>query len=95
MLIGLAIKIVIRVPKSRSIVASSAGKIQRRRIKPDGTPENVPMYPYEITMKKDDLHRSENKVEVLENPIPTQQELPEGMTEDELIDAVAARVLAK
>ncbi len=47
--------LVIRVPKSRSIVASSAGKIQRRRIKPDGTPENVPMYPYEITSRLSEL----------------------------------------
>lgn len=40
--------LVIHVPKSRSIVASSSGKIQRRRLKADGTPENVPMYPHEI-----------------------------------------------
>ena len=37
----------IQVAKSRSIVASSSGKTQRRQIKMDGTPENVPMYPYE------------------------------------------------
>lgn len=45
----------ISVPKSRSIVASSSGKIQRRRIKPDGTPENVPMYPHEIASRLSDL----------------------------------------
>lgn len=39
----------IEVPKSRSIVSTSSGKILRRRLKADGTPENVPMYPYEIT----------------------------------------------
>ena len=38
----------IQIPMSRTIVATSDGKIQRRRLKPDGTPENVPMYPYEI-----------------------------------------------
>mgnify|MGYP002423783228 FL=1 len=43
--------LVIHVPKSRSIVASSAGKIQRRRLKVDGTPENVPMYPHEINSR--------------------------------------------
>ena len=37
--------LVIHVTQSRSIVASSSGKIQRRRIKADGSPENVPMYP--------------------------------------------------
>ncbi|MBR3631271.1 MAG: putative DNA binding domain-containing protein [Oscillospiraceae bacterium] len=45
----------ISVPKSRSIVASSSGKIQRRRIKADGTPENVPMYPHEIATRLSDL----------------------------------------
>ncbi|MCI8438724.1 MAG: AAA family ATPase [Oscillospiraceae bacterium] len=45
----------IQVPKSRSIVASSAGKIQRRQIKMDGTPENVAMYPYEISTRLSEL----------------------------------------
>ncbi len=38
----------IQIPKSKSVVATSDGKIQKRRLKPDGSPENVPMYPYEI-----------------------------------------------
>ncbi|MDO5331241.1 MAG: ATP-binding protein, partial [Bacillota bacterium] len=38
-----------------SIVASSTGKIQRRRIKADGTPENVPLYPHEISSRLSDL----------------------------------------
>lgn len=41
----------ISVPKRTSIVASSSGKIQRRRIKADGSPENIPMYPYEIASR--------------------------------------------
>ncbi len=41
----------IQVAKSRSIVASSSGKTQRRQIKADGTPENVPMYPYEYNTR--------------------------------------------
>lgn len=45
----------ITIPQSRSIVASSNGKIQRRRIKMDGTPENVPMYPHEINSRLSDL----------------------------------------
>ena len=45
----------IHVPKSRSIVASSVGKMQRRQIKMDGTPENVPMYPYEISTRLSEL----------------------------------------
>jgi ATP-dependent DNA helicase RecG len=45
----------ISVPKRTSVVASSDGKIQRRRLKPNGEPENVPMYPYEITSRLSSL----------------------------------------
>lgn len=38
----------LEVPKSTAIVASRDGKIPRRLIKADGSPESVPMYPYEI-----------------------------------------------
>ncbi len=47
----------ISVPKQTSVVASSSGKIQRRRLKADGTPENVPMYPYEISSRLSSLNR--------------------------------------
>lgn len=44
------------VPKSYGgIVATRAGKMLRRRIKSDGTPENVPMYPTEIATRLSDL----------------------------------------
>lgn len=36
----------IQIPMSKTIIATSDGKIQRRRLKPDESPENVPMYPY-------------------------------------------------
>ena len=45
----------ISVPKYRTIVATSSGKIVRRRIKMDGEPENVPMYPHEFTSRLSDL----------------------------------------
>lgn len=45
----------IEVPMSRTIVASAEGKILRRRLKVDGTPENIPMYPYEITTRLSEL----------------------------------------
>lgn len=45
----------ISIPKRTSVVASSDGKIQRRRLKPNGEPENVPMYPYEITARLSSL----------------------------------------
>ena len=45
----------ITVPRRTSITASSSGKIQRRRLKANGEPENVPMYPYEIAGRLSDL----------------------------------------
>ena len=45
----------ISVPRRTAIVATSSGKIQRRRIKADGTPENIPMYPYEIATRLSSL----------------------------------------
>ncbi len=45
----------ISVPKRTSVVASSSGKVQRRRLKSDGTPENIPMYPYEISSRLSSL----------------------------------------
>lgn len=46
----------ISVPKSSGgIVATASGKILRRRIKMDNTPENVPMYPTEIASRLSDL----------------------------------------
>ena len=45
----------IEIPMSRTIVASVDGRILRRRLKLDGTPENVPMYPYEINTRLSDL----------------------------------------
>lgn len=47
----------IDVPKSRSVVSTKSGKVLRRRMKVDGTPESAPMYPYEITTRLSDLGR--------------------------------------
>ena len=47
--------LLIHVPKSRSVVASSNGKMQRRRLKADGDPENIPMYPFEIATRLSEL----------------------------------------
>jgi len=38
----------LEVPQSQAVVSTSSGKILRRRLKLDGTPEAVPMYAYEI-----------------------------------------------
>ena len=46
----------ISVPKSyNGIVATIYGKVLRRRIKADGTPENVPMYPAEFASRLSEL----------------------------------------
>ena len=46
----------ISVPKSYGgIAATASGKILRRRIKADGAPENIPMYPTEIATRLSDL----------------------------------------
>lgn len=49
--------VVIEVPRSLSVVSTSSGKIVRRRLKADGTPESVPMYPYELSTRLSDLGR--------------------------------------
>jgi ATP-dependent DNA helicase RecG len=44
------------IPKSKqNIVATSNGKILKRRLKADGTPENIPLYPFEIMSRLSDL----------------------------------------
>lgn len=45
----------IQVPKARSIVSTSSGKVVRRSLKMDKTPENIPMYPHEYATRISDL----------------------------------------
>lgn len=45
----------ISVPRRTSIVATSSGKMLRRRTKADGKPENIPMYPFEIATRLSSL----------------------------------------
>lgn len=47
----------LEVPRSASIVATSSGRLLKRRIKTDGTPESVPMFPHEINTRLSDLRR--------------------------------------
>lgn len=48
---------VISIPKSYSVVATASGKLLKRRLKADGSPEVVPMYPYEIYTRLSDLRK--------------------------------------
>jgi ATP-dependent DNA helicase RecG len=45
----------IEIPRSRGAVSTASGKILRRRIKLDGTPEVIPMYSYEIPSRLAEL----------------------------------------
>ena len=46
----------ISVPKSyNNVVATGGGKILRRRIKADGSTENIPMFPFELATRLSDL----------------------------------------
>lgn len=47
----------LEVPRSTSVVATSNGRTLRRRLKIDGSPESVPMFPYEMSTRLSDLRR--------------------------------------
>lgn len=55
----------IQIPMSKTIIATSDGKIQRRRLKPDGSPENVPMYPYEIPGRLSSLSQLDYSAQII------------------------------
>lgn len=60
----------IEIPKSRAVTASKAGKIMRRQLKANGEPENVPMYPYEITSRLSDLSLLDFSAQALAEATP-------------------------
>ena len=45
------------VPKGISVISSSDGRVVRRRLRQDGEPEIVPMFPYEYATRLSDLGR--------------------------------------
>lgn len=47
----------ISIPKSYSVIATVSGKILKRRLKVDGSPEVIPLYPYEIYTRLSDLRK--------------------------------------
>lgn len=56
----------INIPKSRTVIASTDGKILRRRLKIDGSPENIPMYPYEITTRLSELKQLDYSSQIIQ-----------------------------
>lgn len=57
----------ISIPMCRTIVATADGKILRRRLKLDGTPENIPMYPYEINTRLSQLSLLDFTARIMED----------------------------
>ncbi len=45
----------ITVPRSRQLVSTADGVLQRRRLRVDGTPESVPFYPHEFMQRQSTL----------------------------------------
>lgn len=58
--------LMISIPVSRGITATTDGKILRRRLKLDGTPENVPMYPYEIPGRLSELSLLDYSAQIIQ-----------------------------
>lgn len=56
----------ITVPKSRQLVSTSDGLLQRRRLKLDGTPEAVPFYPHEFVQRQSSLGLIDPSAAVIE-----------------------------
>ena len=57
----------ITIPKSKTVVATLQGKMLRRRLKSNGEPENVPMYPFEITTRLSDLSLLDFSAQMIHN----------------------------
>ena len=60
----------IDIPMSKVVVASSEGKILKRRLKIDGAPENIPMYPFEINSRLSDLGSLDFSASILPDATP-------------------------
>ena len=45
----------IEIPISRTVVSTRSGKMLKRRLKADGTPEVIPMFSYEIVTRLSEL----------------------------------------
>lgn len=54
------------VQKSRQLVSTSEGLLQRRRLKADGTPEAVPFYPHEFTQRQSTMGLTDPSATLLE-----------------------------
>ncbi|MZQ97684.1 MAG: AAA family ATPase [Acidaminobacter sp.] len=56
---------IVEVPASPSIVGTASGKVLRRRLKADGTPETIPMYPHEYVTRLSGLRLLDYSAQVI------------------------------
>lgn len=56
----------IEIPMCRTIVATTDGKTLKRRLKLDGTPENIPLYPFEIPARLSELNLLDYSAQVIQ-----------------------------
>lgn len=66
--------LVIDVPISRQLMMTSEGKYLRRRLKKDGTPETVPLKPYEILERLSHIQALDPSAQVIED-VPAEEAL--------------------
>ena len=66
--------LVIEVKMSRQLVMTSDGRYMRRRMKQDGTPEMIPMQPYEIMQRLSSIQAVDPSAQVVES-IPAKKAL--------------------
>ena len=66
--------LVIEVKMSRQLVMTSDGRYMRRRMKQDGTPEMIPMQPYEIMQRLSSIQAVDPSAQVIES-IPAKKAL--------------------
>lgn len=59
--------LIIEVPSSHQLVMTSDGRYMRRRIKADGTPEMIPMQPYEIMQRLASIQAIDPSGQVIES----------------------------
>lgn len=57
----------IEIPMCRTIVATTDGKTLKRRVKLDGTPENIPLYPFEIPARLSELNLLDYSAQVIQD----------------------------
>ncbi len=66
--------LVIEVKMSRQLVMTSDGRYMRRRMKQDGTPEMIPMQPYEIMQRLSSIQAVDPSAQVIES-VPAKKAL--------------------